>query len=195
MEKRCGWTLPADIRSTSNIVNLVFTGGSGYGHSGWSVSWSAVTPGECQQCNLVNLLFPFNKNKTFQLLMLSRTPDAFNPSKPCLASLSSFEFYCDPSFQKIKDRTRWSWWARDQLVVSSSKRSSVNLININSFWCKASNQLLFKKILHCRSILSNSFCFYFFSLFPLSLFVSFQLHLMFTKILWACRQELSLLLL
>ena len=95
--------------------------------------------------------------------MLSRTPDAFNPSKPCLASLSSFEFYCDPSFQKIKDRTRWSWWARDQLVACSSKRLSVNIIDINSFWCEANNQLLFKKILHCRSILSNSFCLYFFS--------------------------------
>ena len=107
MEKSCGSTsegnvnvggqslgssLPAAIRSTSNVVNLVFsTNGSGT-YTGWSVSWSAVTPGECQQCNLVNLLFPFNKNKTFQLLtMLSRTPDAFNPSKPGSASLSSFE--------------------------------------------------------------------------------------------------------
>ena len=97
-----GYSLPPNITSTSNIVKLVFITDNDYTRPGWSVSWSAVTPGECQQCNLVNLLFPFNKNKTFQLLpMLSRTPDAFN-------SLSSFEFYCDPSFQKIKDRTRWS---------------------------------------------------------------------------------------
>ena len=109
MEKSCGNSLPAAIRSTSNIVNLVFITSRAGTSSGWSVNWSAVTPGECQQCNLVNLLFPFNKNKTCQLLtMLSKTPDAFNPSKPCLASLSSFEFYCDPSFQKIKDQTRWS---------------------------------------------------------------------------------------
>ena len=80
-----------------------------------------------------------------------------------------FSFHCkehlgplliDPhQVQKIKDGTRWCWWARDQLVACSSKRSSVNLININSFWCEANNQLLFKKILHCRSKLSNSFCF------------------------------------
>ena len=90
MEKSCGTTIPAAIRSTSKIVNLVFsTDDVDGGNSGWSVSWSAVTPGECQQCNLVNLLFPF---KTCQVLtMLSRTPEAFNPSKPCLASLSSFE--------------------------------------------------------------------------------------------------------
>ena len=58
MEKSCGTTLPADITSTSNIVKLVFsTDGYDAGSSGWSVSWSAVTPGECQQCNLVNWLF------------------------------------------------------------------------------------------------------------------------------------------
>ena len=92
MEKSCGNSLPAAIRSTSNIVNLLFSTDStngGVTFSGWSVNWSAVTPGECQQCNLVNLLFPFNKIKLFQLLtMLSRTPDAFNPSKPGSASLS-----------------------------------------------------------------------------------------------------------
>ena len=51
MEKSCGSSLPSDIRSTSNIVKLVFiTDGSIRGtRTGWSVSWSAVTPGECQQ--------------------------------------------------------------------------------------------------------------------------------------------------
>ena len=49
MEKSCGTTIPADIRSTSNIVKLVFSTGSKFTRSGWSVSWSAVTPGECQQ--------------------------------------------------------------------------------------------------------------------------------------------------
>ena len=52
-------SLPADIRSTSNVVNLVFITNNRHPSSGWSVSWSAVTPGECQQCNLVNLLFSF----------------------------------------------------------------------------------------------------------------------------------------
>ena len=49
MEKSCGTPLPADIRSTSNIVKLVFSTDSGGTRAGWSVSWSAVTPGECQQ--------------------------------------------------------------------------------------------------------------------------------------------------
>ena len=48
-----GSSLPATILSTSNVVNLVFrtddyNGMHGSG-SGWSVSWIAVTPGECQQ--------------------------------------------------------------------------------------------------------------------------------------------------
>ena len=48
MEKSCGTTIPADI--TSNIIKLVFiTDNYDDSNSGWSVSWSAVTPGECQQ--------------------------------------------------------------------------------------------------------------------------------------------------
>ena len=49
MEKSCGSTIPADITSTSNIVNLVFSTSTFVTRSGWSVSWSVVTPGECQQ--------------------------------------------------------------------------------------------------------------------------------------------------
>ena len=49
MEKKCGEVLPADITSRSNIVNLLFITDSSYADSGWSVSWTAVTPGECQQ--------------------------------------------------------------------------------------------------------------------------------------------------
>jgi len=45
MEKRCGSTIPADIRSTSNIVKLVFITDSTGWSTGWSLSWSAVTPG------------------------------------------------------------------------------------------------------------------------------------------------------
>ena len=50
MEKSCGSSLPASITSTSNVVKLVFsTDDWNAGTAGWSVSWSAVTPGECQQ--------------------------------------------------------------------------------------------------------------------------------------------------
>ena len=46
-----GSTLPIVKTSRSNIVSLVFSamsGSMGMGWTGWSVSWSAVTPGECQ---------------------------------------------------------------------------------------------------------------------------------------------------
>ena len=59
MEKSCGSSLPADIISTSNIVKLVFSTNFVNTRPGWSVSWSAVTPGECQQCNFSSL---FQKN-------------------------------------------------------------------------------------------------------------------------------------
>ena len=49
MEKSCGSSLPADITSKSNVVNLVFSTDFIITLSGWSVSWSAVTPGEFQQ--------------------------------------------------------------------------------------------------------------------------------------------------
>ena len=47
-----GSTLPIVKTSRSNIVSLVFSamsGSMGMGWTGWSVSWSAVTPGKCQQ--------------------------------------------------------------------------------------------------------------------------------------------------
>ena len=49
MEKSCGNPIPAAIRSTSNIVKLVFITDVWGTMTGWSVRWSAVTPGECQQ--------------------------------------------------------------------------------------------------------------------------------------------------
>ena len=49
MEKRCGSSPPAStIVSTSNIVDLYFKTDSSGTYSGWSVSWIAVTQGECQ---------------------------------------------------------------------------------------------------------------------------------------------------
>ena len=60
MEKSCGNTFPADITSTSNIVKLVFKTDNAGTRSGWSVSWSAVIPGESQQYiwKIFQLLFP-----------------------------------------------------------------------------------------------------------------------------------------
>ena len=48
MEKNCGYTLPGPITSKSNIVNFFFSTDSDNDDTmtGWSVSWSAVTPGE-----------------------------------------------------------------------------------------------------------------------------------------------------
>ena len=48
MEKSCGSSLPAAITSISNMIRIYFsTDGSG-ASTGWNVSWTAVTTGECQ---------------------------------------------------------------------------------------------------------------------------------------------------
>ena len=46
--ERAGY-LPPKVWSRSNKVNLVFITDHNEAKTGWSVSWSAVTPGECQQ--------------------------------------------------------------------------------------------------------------------------------------------------
>ena len=43
-----GSSLPADITSRSNIVKLIFSSNGFNTNPGWSLNWSAVTPGECQ---------------------------------------------------------------------------------------------------------------------------------------------------
>ena len=46
-----GFSLPPNITSRSNVVKLIFTTtiwSSNTTKRGWSVSWSAVAPGECQ---------------------------------------------------------------------------------------------------------------------------------------------------
>ena len=46
MEKSCGSSLPAAITTRSNIVKLVFsTDYYDNGDAGWSLNWTAVTPG------------------------------------------------------------------------------------------------------------------------------------------------------
>ena len=48
MEKSCGSSLPAAITSISNMIRIYFsTDGSGTS-TGWNVSWTAVTAGECK---------------------------------------------------------------------------------------------------------------------------------------------------
>ena len=48
MEKSCGSSLPAAITSISNMIKVVFSTDGGSTRSGFSLSWTAVTPGECQ---------------------------------------------------------------------------------------------------------------------------------------------------
>ena len=48
MEKSCGSSLPADIRSISNTVNIYFSTDASGSRPGWAVSWSAVTSGLCK---------------------------------------------------------------------------------------------------------------------------------------------------
>ena len=45
MEKSCGSSLPAAITSRTNSVTLIFTTDDSYAKTGWSVNWTAVTPG------------------------------------------------------------------------------------------------------------------------------------------------------
>ena len=60
-----GSTLPPNLTSRSNVVKLYFSTDSFWESTGWSVSWSAVAPRECQQHfwifldNLSNALFLF----------------------------------------------------------------------------------------------------------------------------------------
>ena len=42
-------SLPPNITSKSNIVKLMFSSNGFRTFPGWSVNWTAVTPGECQQ--------------------------------------------------------------------------------------------------------------------------------------------------
>ena len=49
MEKSCGSSLPADITSRTNIVKLVFSTDGATTKTGWSVHWTAVTPGQKYQ--------------------------------------------------------------------------------------------------------------------------------------------------
>ena len=57
MEKSCGSIKPANITSTTNIINVLFSSYSVQLYlgdrrndvtTGWSVNWRAVEPGECQ---------------------------------------------------------------------------------------------------------------------------------------------------
>ena len=54
-QQSLGSSLPANIRSLSNSANLMFKTDFTGTMSGWSVSWSAVTLGECQTLRLGNL--------------------------------------------------------------------------------------------------------------------------------------------
>ena len=51
MEKSCGHShsssLPPPIKSTSNIVKLMFSTDNEGTRTGWSVTWNAMAPGEC----------------------------------------------------------------------------------------------------------------------------------------------------
>ena len=51
MRKRCGTILPNKLTSRSNIVKLKFHTDASGGRAGWSLSWSAVTPGLKVGCN------------------------------------------------------------------------------------------------------------------------------------------------
>ena len=44
--KACGSSLPANIKSTSNVIEMFFKTDASKTKEGWSAGWTAVTPGE-----------------------------------------------------------------------------------------------------------------------------------------------------
>ena len=48
MGLRCGSSLPAAFTSISDTIKIKFVTNSYTTESGWSLSWTAVTPGKCQ---------------------------------------------------------------------------------------------------------------------------------------------------
>ena len=60
LDSSLGSSVPANIRSLSNSVNLIFKTDFTGAMAGWSVSWSAVTPGECKNIFLDNFGTPLD---------------------------------------------------------------------------------------------------------------------------------------
>ena len=96
MKKSCstssdGSSLPANITSTSNVVKLLFiTDDSDSGNSGWSVSWSAVTPGKCQQH--VWIVLDHSSNFSFLTIMVANAP-SISDLHTGLVALACFLFH------------------------------------------------------------------------------------------------------
>ena len=49
MGRTKGYSLPANITSRTNVVKLLFTTSPEHPRSGWSVNWTAVTPGKSKK--------------------------------------------------------------------------------------------------------------------------------------------------
>ena len=45
MAKTSGYSLPTNISSRTNVINVLFTTDHSLTRKGWSFSWNAVTPG------------------------------------------------------------------------------------------------------------------------------------------------------
>ena len=59
VEKACGSSMPTNITSTSNSIEMLFKTDASSTKEGWSVSWSAVTPGMIDH-NFRNHISPLN---------------------------------------------------------------------------------------------------------------------------------------
>lgn len=46
LARACGSSLPANIKSASNVIEMFFKTDASNTAKGWSASWSAVTPGD-----------------------------------------------------------------------------------------------------------------------------------------------------
>ena len=83
MEKSCGTSLPANIRSKTNVVKLIFKTDKDTTRSGWEVKWKAVLPSEC-----LKLLFLFRHTK------VSSTYPSTSVCHPYITILDSSKRHC-----------------------------------------------------------------------------------------------------
>ena len=101
LERSCGSTLPTNITSTSNMVDILFKTNAHTSKIGWSISWNALTPGVLYQlnCKILNIsfscikrfldrlirCFEYNKKQTKCLLRILLS--FFSPPAHCWPTL------------------------------------------------------------------------------------------------------------
>ena len=96
-----GSSLPATITSRTNVVNFVFSTNYVTTKSGWSVTWSAMTPGDCQTIIWIFVVIFFLVNVSF------------------IEVIGQSLFIVCHQGQRARDCSNLTWRAEDQLADCS----------------------------------------------------------------------------